>query len=287
MRALLRIIGLFGLVATTARAEFSLAFLNDAYWFDGKAEFDVYEGTVARYGAPQPAEVIHIYVREDFSPDAMVKADQWDRPGTYPVLKLNQILRVRTGVYVYQQMHSSFWTPVNARLIKWSLTSNDSCGNTFKVATRPRELGDAWTYRFDTYWEGQVSGAVEVPSPTGGILYDELPARVRSIDFTKPTDSFTVSLAPTAITSKRGDFPFAPAKISYRKDGATIVVDVDHAKGRDIFLLDGTFPHRLREWRAHDGGVLRLKHSLKLPYWEYNHPGDLERALGDPALNLP
>ena len=273
--------------AWVMRADFSPAFMNDAYWFDGKAEFNIYEGTAARYGAPQPAEVIHVLVREDFAPEAMVKADQWDRPGVYPVLKLNQILRVRTGVYVYQQMHSSFWTPENARLIKWSLTSNDSCGNTFKVATRPRDMGDTWTYRFDTYWEGQVSGTVEVPSPAGGIFYDELPARVRSIDFSKATDSFTVPLAPTAISAKRGDFPFAPAKISYRKEGATIVVDVDQPKGRDTFVLEVGFPHRLREWRTPDGGVLKLKHSLKLPYWEYNHPGDLERALADPALKLP
>lgn len=277
----------FLFVAGAARAEFSPAFMNDGYWFDGKAEFDIYEGTVGRYGSAQPADVIHIFVREDFAPEAMVKADQWDRPGSYPVLKLNQILRVRTGVYVYQQMHSSFWTPDNARLIKWSLTSNDSCGNTFKVATRPRVGGDTWTYRFDTYWEGQVSGTLEVPAPPGGIFYDELPARVRSIDFTKPSDSFTVPLAPTAITSKRGEFPFAPAKISYRRDGKMMVVEVAHARGLDTFLLDGAFPHRLREWRAYDGGVLQLKRSLKLPYWEYHNPGDLERALADPTLQLP
>lgn len=287
MNGLLRIFGMVGLIASTARGDFSPAFMNDAYWFDGKAEFNMYEGAIGRYGAPQPAEAIHILVREDFAPEAMVKADQWDRPGTYPVLKLNQILRVRTGVYVYQQMLSSFWTPENARLIKWSLTSNDSCGNTFKVATRPRTGGGSWAYRFETYWEGRVSGSVEVLSPAGGIFYDELPARVRSIDFTKATDTFTVPLAPTAITSKRGDFPFAPAKISYRKDGASMVVEVDHPKGRDVFVLDAVFPHRIREWRAHDGSVLRLKRSLKLPYWEYHNPGDMERAFADPALNLP
>lgn len=278
---------IFICAAGAVRAEFSSAFMNDAYWFDGKAEFNIYEGAIGRYGAPQPAEVIHIFVREDFAPEAMVKADQWDRPGTYPVLKLNQILRVRTGVYVYQQMLSSFWTPENARLIKWSLTSNDSCGNTFKVATRPRTGGEPWNYRFDTYWEGQVSGTLEVSAPADGIFYDELPARVRTIDFTKPTDAFTVPLAPTAITAKRGEFPFAPARISYRKDGGMLRVEVEHSKGRDTFVLDAGFPHRLREWRAYDGGVLHLKRSLKLPYWEYNHPGDLERALADPALNLP
>ncbi|OAI43023.1 hypothetical protein AYO41_00455 [Verrucomicrobia bacterium SCGC AG-212-E04] len=287
MKALLRVAGLLGLFVSTARGNFIPAFMNDGYWFDGKAEFNIYEGTIARYGSPQPAEVIHVLVHEDFAPEAMVKADQWDRPGTYPVLKFNQVLRVRTGVYVYQQMHSSFWTAENARLIKWSLTSSDSCGNTYKVATRPKSGSDTWTYRFDTYWEGQVSGTLEVPSPPGGIFYDELPVRVRSIDFTQPTNAFTVPLAPTAISAKRGEFPFAPAKISYHKEGAAIVVEVEHAKGRDTFLLDPVYPHRLREWRAYDGGVLKLKRSLKLPYWEYHHPGDLERALADPALQLP
>lgn len=266
------------------------AWMADAYWRDGKAEFNVYEGTLSRYGQAQPAEVLHILVREDFTPGALVKADDWRQPGAYPVLKLNQVLRVPTGVYVYQQMHSAFWRVGDGRLVKWSLTSNDSCGNTFKLAER-REGGGgegSWDYRFFTYWENMTEGRETAAAPAGGVFYDELPAWVRGLDFSGGAGSVTVQLAPGVIGSKRDQIRFAPATVSFRTDGPAerIVVNVRHAGGEDGFSLDAAFPHRLREWRTADGGALTLKRSLKLPYWNYHNPGDRERAFNDPALRL-
>ena len=253
--------------ASRAAAQFSSAWFNDAWWFDGKAEFLIYEGTQARYGHQHPAEVIHILVRENFTPEQPVKADDWNRPGAYPVLKLNQILRIQTGLYVYQQMHSSFWTPDNARLMKWSLTSNDSCGNTSKVATRPREAGqDTWSYAYETYWEGQMRGTTEIKDAAGGngVLYDELPARVRSLDFSKESGAFDFPLAPTAITSKRGSFEFKPARISWKRGAAgRFEVEVKHAQGTDRFSVDAKPPYLVREWNAWDGSKLTLRHALK------------------------
>lgn len=282
------VLGAAGL-ASGAAAQFSPAWFNDAWWFDGKAEFLIYEGTQGRYGSQHPAEVIHILVRENFAPEQPVKADDWNRPGAYPVLKLNQILRIPTGLYVYQQMHSSFWTPENARLVKWSLTSNDSCGNTFKVATRPREVGkDAWGYSYETYWEGQMRGTTEVKDAADGVHYDELPARVRSLDFSKESGGFEFPLAPTAITSKRGSLEFKPARISWKRGGeGRFDVEVKHAQGADRFSVDAKPPHLVREWRAWDGSFLTLRHALKCAYWELHNPGDRERALADPALRIP
>ena len=273
--------------AAEAATPFSSAWMQDAYWRDGKAEFDIYEGTVARYGKAQPAEVIHILVREDFAPDAHVKADDWQKPGGYPVLKLNQILRVQTGLYVYQQMHSNFWrvdgeADTVGRLIKWSLTSNDSCGNTFKIADRE---GERWKVRYDTYWEGMVAGSEDFAAPHDGVFYDELPARVRCIDFSKEQGAFTVQLAPSIINSKKDKVVFAPAAVDFAVDRSAgiITVNVAFAGGKDVFLLDLAPPHLLRTWRPAAGGELRLKQSLKIDYWNYHHPGDRERALNDPA----
>ena len=52
---------------------------------------------------------------------------------------------------------------------------------------------------------------------------------------------------------------------------------------KDDFLLDPKPPHLLREWKKSDGGSLKLRRSLKLDYWNYNKPGDLERALNEAA----
>jgi hypothetical protein len=285
-RVMLRTLLFFTLaMATNAFAQFTPALLqNNTYWGDGKAEFNIYDAQIARYGVPRPTEVLHILVREPFDPKQLVKPDNPNQPDAIPVLKLNQILHVPTGLYVYQQMHSNFWRVDNAQLLKFSLTSNDSCGNTFKEARRE---GDGFAYDFHTYWDGMADGKENITVPANGYFYDELPWLVRTIDFSKPATPFEVQLAGTTINSKKDSFVFKPAKISFTSTEREIDVSVQHAGGLDHFILARDFPHLLRAWNAADGSRLKMKRSLKVAYWNYNKPGDRERALADPMLRHP
>ncbi|MDQ2659576.1 MAG: hypothetical protein M3Y03_04075 [Verrucomicrobiota bacterium] len=269
-----------------ASAQFAPALLqNDNYWNDGKAEFNIYAAELMRYGVARPCEVLHILVREPFDTKQLVKADDWQRPDTAPVLKMNQILHVPTGLYVYQQMHSNFWRVADAKLVKFSLTSNDSCGNTYKEARRE---GDKFTYQYFTYWDGMARGSEDVTPPANGYFYDELPWLVRTIDFSKKdAPPFEIQLAGSVINSKKDAFAFKPAKVSFTADERMITVTVAHADGSDVFTLDRDPPHLLREWKAADGSHLKLQRNLKVAYWNYNKPGDRERALKDPMLRLP
>jgi hypothetical protein len=273
-------------VAGNAFAQFTPALLqNSSYWDGGKAEFNIYGAEIARYGTPRPCEVLHILVREPIDPKQLVKPDNPNQPGAVSVLKMNQILHVPTGLYVYQQMHSNFWRVDNAQLLKFSLTSNDSCGNTFKQARRE---GDRLAYEYHTYWDGMADGKENVTVPANGYFYDELPWLVRTIDFfSKPAGGFEVQLAGTTINSKKDTFVFKPAKVSYKSTERTQEVAVEHAGGTDHFSLDRDFPYLLREWNAADGSRLKMKRSLKVDYWNYNKPGDRERALADPMLRHP
>src|SRR5258708_3752833 len=93
----------------TILAQFSPAFLqNESYWGDNKAEFDFYDAQIMRDGQPRHCEVIHIAVREPFDPKQWVKVDDWKKPGIAPVVKFNQIVNVPIGLYVHQQMHSTY-----------------------------------------------------------------------------------------------------------------------------------------------------------------------------------
>jgi hypothetical protein len=268
-----------------ASAQFTSALLqNNSYWGDGKAEFNIYDAQIARYGVPRPCEVLHILVREPFDPKQFVKPEGSPRPDTIAVLKLNQILHVPTGLYVYQQMHSNFWRVDNAQLLKFSLTSNDSCGNTYKEA---RRNGDQLSYAFHTYWDGMAEGKENVALPANSFFYDELPWLVRTLDFSKPTGEFEAQLAGSIINSKKDTIVFKPTKISFKSTERTIDVAVAHAGGTDRFILDRDFPFLLREWNAADGSRLKMKRSLKVAYWNYNKPGDRERALADPMLRHP
>ncbi len=281
--ALLLLFLLAGL--TTARAQFRPEFIqNSSYWNDGKAEFDIYDAQLVREGAPRQTEVLHILVREPFDLKQLVKPDSWDHRGVIQVLKLNQILHAPTGLYVVQQMHSNFWRADNGRLAKWSVTSNDSCGNSFQEG---RRSGEQFTHVWRTYWDGMADGSEQVTLPPDGIFYDELPLRVRTIDFREPKGTFAIQLAPSVISSKKTALVWKPAQVSYETDEKFIRVEVAHAGGRDQFVLDRDFPHLLREWTAADGNHLKLKRTLKVAYWKYGQPGDRERALADPMLRPP
>jgi len=266
-------------------AQFAPGFLqNNSYWNNGKAEFNIYGAEIVRYGQPRSCEVLHILVREPFDPQQFVKADDWQRPGIIQVLKLNQILQIPTGIYVYQQMHSNFWRVDDGRLWKFSLTSNDSCGNTYKEG---RRNGDQFAYEFHTYWDGMADGKVNVSIPPNSYFYDELPLLVRRIDFSKPTGEFEIQLAPTMIKSKKDECVFKPAKVEFRIGEKFTNVSIQHEAGKDQFVLDRGFPYLLREWTAADGSHLKLKRSLMIDYWNYNKVGDKERALSNPMLQHP
>ena len=275
-----------------ARAQFGTQWLQDEkYWGDGKAEFNLYDAQEVRYGQARASEVIHIYVREPFSQRELVKAEPGTKAGTYPVLKLNQILHIPTGVYVYQQMHSAFWRTDSGALVKATLTSNDSCGNTYKefraLAGPAAWLGGGWRYEWRTYWEGASAGEENVRAERGAVFYDELPMRVRCIDFSNGAGAFATAIAPTVIKSKRDQITFSSASVHWvvRADEIRVRVTTgpDLDKGpHDDFRLDVKPPHLLREWKKSDGSTFTLKRSLKIDYWNYNKPGDLERALALP-----
>ncbi|MFL6590834.1 MAG: hypothetical protein ACJ8M4_11760 [Chthoniobacterales bacterium] len=273
------------MVAAPALAQFSPALLqNDSYWGDGRAEFNIYDAQIVRDGAPRPCEVLHILVREPFDPKQMVKLENPIAPGAITVLKMNQVLHLPMGLYVHQQMHSNFWRIDNAQLLKFSLTGNDSIGNTYKEARRE---ADNLAYEYRTYWDQMAAGKENIAVPGNGYFYDELPWLVRTLDFQKPNQPAEIQLAGTVINSKKDSFVFKPAKLSFKVTEREIDVSVEHAGGTDHFILDRDFPCLLRAWNAADGSRLKMKRSLKAAYWNYNKPGDREKALKDPMLQHP
>ncbi len=266
--------------ALPAFGQFTPALIqNGGYWNDGKAEFNIYDARIMRYGQLRQTEVLHILVREPFDYRQFVKPDNWQRPHVIQVLKLNQILHIPTGLYVYQQMHSNFWRADNGRLAKFSLTSNDSCGNTYKEG---RRHGEVFTYQWHTYWDGMAQGQQKVKLPPNGFFYDELPLRVRTIDFSKPSGDFQIQLAPSIINSKKDNLVWKPARVHYETTERAIYVTVESDAGTDRFMLGHDFPYLLRKWEAADGSRLQLKRSLKIDYWNYHALGDRKRALLTP-----
>jgi hypothetical protein len=259
---------------------------DEAFWGDGRAEMTVFEAMEKRYGVARPTEVRHILVREHFAADEAVKADDWRAPGAYAVIKLNQIITVPTGSYRYDQGHSAFWRADLGALIKFAQTTNDSCGLTYKQGNLD---GARWRYRAFTYWENMSEVEKTATPPAGALFYDELPFRLRLIDWEK-TARFTAPLMAGVIGSKADALAWEPATFVVTRvapepagDAALLRVTVSHVRGEDVFEFDAASPHALRRWERWDGTTLQRRHLIRLPYWELNRPGD-ERYLRPGAV---
>jgi hypothetical protein len=273
----------------SAIAQFTPALLqNNSYWGDGKAEFDFYDAQIVRDGQPLVCEVLMIFQRELVDPKTFVRIDDPKKTDALATIRMNEIFTLPRGVFVEQQSFVANWRVDLASLVHLSLVGTDSTGNSSKRLEEKRE-GDSlsWFLIYDTYRDG--AGFDRIVPPPGGtpVFYDELPLRVRTIDFSKPKGEFKIQLAPSTIDPRKGTIAFKPAKLNFTVTERKIDISIQHSAGTDRFALDGWFPFLLRDWNAANGSHLKLKNSLKADYWNYNKLGDRERALKNPMLRHP
>ena len=76
----------------------------------------------------------------------------------------------------------------------------DSLGNVSKTCADSPD-GKAFLYECHSYRDGIIKQSIERPVGEA-IFYDELPLRVRTIDFSKPTGEFDIQLAATTISPR-------------------------------------------------------------------------------------
>lgn len=275
-------------VATRASAQFSpLLLQNASYWGDGKAEFDIYTAQLMRDGQLRQCETLIIFTPQMVDPTTVLLAKDPKQAGAVPTIRMNQVATIPRGLFVEQLSIAAVWRVDAISLARLEFAGTDSIGNIAKRIEEKREANaSSWSYTAQTY-RGKID-AQPIASVTGtALFYDELPLRVRTIDFAKATGSFDVHLAQSIASAASGAVEFKPAKISWRMDARSIEVTVEHARGRDVLGLDRDFPFLLREWRMADGSQLKMKRSLKADYWNYGKNGDREKALNNPMLQHP
>ncbi len=104
------------------------------YWYQGKAEINVFDLQQSRYGEIRPGKAVMIFVTEDFSKRKQVKLDnpQNRAADAQKVLKLNMTRDFVTGIYPYHTMLSVF-TPVYEEVWSPKLTASvtEWCGQSF------------------------------------------------------------------------------------------------------------------------------------------------------------
>jgi hypothetical protein len=266
------------------------AFAADPLWDDGRAEVNAYEAAERRYGVLREFTAYHIVVKEDFSRRLLVKADPGHDPSDLvTVLKMNQVIEYRTGIYTYHQMASTFHERAGMDLLKFSLASFEWCGNTYKEYTR---RGVRAALHAHTYWDGMADVTYDLPAGPDVVLYDQVPLWVRSLPQVAGT-ARDLRLVPGQISSRAERPEIAPAALRAVAEEEmavpagrfrTLRWELRAGGGApDVFWLARAAPHLLVAWDKPDGGRYRLKWTQRLAYWTLNAPGG-EKFLDGPAV---
>jgi hypothetical protein len=270
-------------ICCKSSAQFTPGILvNDSYWSDGKAEFDIYDGELMRGGEWRHCEVLHIFRRERLDPKTLARVDDPKRGDGINAVRMQQIWTAPIGLFVEQASLTALWRLDSRSLAELNFIATDSLGNVAK-RLELRTGGDTpmWNLVSDTHGSGTT-----IISPSNAFFADELPLRVRTIDFTKKPAEFEMQLADS-LTANSETLTFKPAKVSWKPAEKSIEIVVQQGNSANHFVLDRDFPFLLREWTMPDGSKLKMKRGLKADYWNYSKNGDRERALKNAMLQHP
>ncbi|MBW3544999.1 MAG: hypothetical protein KY428_05245, partial [Bacteroidetes bacterium] len=132
----------------------------ETLWDDGLAEVATYDARREVYGKTRQFEYTYITVKENFNKEFDVKTDDYSRSDLFPVMKVNKFARIPTDQYPYHYLTSLFYKREEpAQLYKMTTSSQEWCGNTFKLFQQQRS---GYDYQWSSYWDGQGDGSSSI-----------------------------------------------------------------------------------------------------------------------------
>jgi hypothetical protein len=260
---------------------------NRSYWGDGKSEIDFYQAEFPRDGEAHQCEVLITFTPLFVSTERMATTQDPKQPGAIPAIRMNETATIPRGLINEQRSVEALWRMDTMSLARLSFTGNDGVGNVAGTLRETREPGKiTWTYLAENY-DGSSSPLVIPLGAKPAVSYDELPLRVRTLDFSKRTGDFEIDIGSSISLMAKDLAGLKPAHVKWTVGSRAIDVEVEHAGGKDQFVIDASFPFLLREWRTCDGTHWKMKNSIKADYRKYLRNGDRERAWKDPMLRHP
>jgi hypothetical protein len=259
-----------------------------SHWGDGRAELNSYRLVQPRYGQARVGSAVYIFVTEDFSESARVKADPGQHPpaDVYPVMKLNAVRDFQTGIYDYNVMTSVFARVAPGwPLVKASFSSQEWCGHVYHQLL-PRS-GRVQSVRH-SYFDGEADGVEDLAHPDGGVFEDALPILLRGWQegFLSPGARRSVPFLPSLLRARLDHVPLAWGRATIERSAAPSAVAVPAGsisayawtvtpdKGPTVtYHVEAAPPFRLVKWMGGDGEEGALVASERLAYWKLNGPG--------------
>jgi hypothetical protein len=260
---------------------------NRSYWGDGKSEIDFYQADFNRDGETHQCELVMILTPVFVDPKTLAYLEDSKPSGAIPAIRMSEMATIPRGLAAEQQAIEALWRMDSMSLAKLSFVGDDLRGNSAKILRENRDATTVtWSYSCDSY-SGRVDSQPVSIGTKPVLAYDELPIRVRTLDFSKPAGEVEVDLVSTLASSGKELGEPRPAKISWKSTERSIDVELQHATGRDHFVIDSNFPFLLREWQTSDGTRWKMKNSIRADYRRYLRNGDRERAWKDPMFRHP
>ena len=218
------------------------------YWYQGKAEINVFDLVQSRYGEDRPGKAVMIFVTEDFSKKKQVKLDNPESTGAdaQKVLKLNMTREFVTGVYPYHTMLSVFspvYEEVNAPKITSSVT--EWCGQSFSQLNWKNSSYQATLF---SYFEKEGDQELSI----NALAEDELFNLIRlNPDLVPMGDT---KLIPGLVFYRFAHIPLQAeeATISRRETGENqSEVEVSYSEiGRKLIIrYNQSFPYEIMAWQ--------------------------------------
>lgn len=247
------------------------------YWYQGKAEINVFDLQQNRYGEVRPGKAVMIFVTEDFSKKKQVKLDDPENNASnaQKVLKLNMTREFVTGVYPYNTMLSVF-TPVYDEELSPKVVASvtEWCGQSF---TQLNFKSGTYHAKLFSYFESDMDSESKIR----GMPEDELFNRIRLNPDLVPTGNEL--LVPSLIFQRFSLVPLKAqnAEITKRDVGSNQAeIEVDYSEiGRKLTIrYQQFFPFEIisfeEVWTKDDGKqevTTATRTTMKmLDYWNQN-----------------
>ncbi|MFW6372467.1 MAG: hypothetical protein ACOC3W_02105 [Thermodesulfobacteriota bacterium] len=273
LSALLMICLILGAGAVEASATEN-DYLNHAYWDSGKAEFQRLEGRIQKYGIDREAAARLVLVKEPFDPHKRVKSLA---PDALPVLKMLFFRHIPTGVYDYFQTATLFFDRQTGRVLKYTMSSQDGCGNTFMDYLYQPDR--THRFRYFSYFDDEGDSET-VLKDTDFTFYDALPLVLRFR--LKDGARYSLQLMESLIANKKQPLTVHPAAVRVNRitdktlagqsTSEAFAVTVQREDRQDRFFYEPSFPHRLIRWEKENGDILFQTAADFFYYWNYTRP---------------
>jgi len=231
---------------------------RDQIWFDGRAEWALYDAVRTIYGEPRRYEATIFTVAQHMDPERHVKTDDHEAPGAVPVFKLVISEIIPTDRYDYRFLRTAFARQADLSPFSLVVSTQEDCGASFRRFT----IGDGTLRtRSFSYFPGSGDEEDALPVPKSLVFHDALPLSLRDHPFGPglPNDPIQIMLIPaqvdpkpTALRPARATVTFEARETLELEIGAT---DADRLLVRHE-AIGGTGETRI--WIASDPALRRI-----------------------------